>query len=226
VTATVVESLGLSRALEAGPWNRRLRRGWHEGLVGNCPALLATCGVGLRAAHRWARVLLEEYEPRLVILTGASGGVAPYVDVGDLVLAKSIYRLEGREVVACHPANLELLALAREVAAVTPLRPIRGQQPRVMEAGVATANRVVTSKRWGDQLAREHGIFAVEMEGAAIAQACHQHGVPFLAVRAISDVIGRRWQWLTMIRYLVPAQRNAERLIFAIVQCLDDHAAL
>jgi adenosylhomocysteine nucleosidase len=222
VTAMGIESLGLSKALEAGPWHRRLRRGWHEGMLGQCPVVLATCGVGLKNAHRWAEVLLEEYEPRLVILTGASGGVGPHVELGDRVLAESVYRCRKRQVSARYPCDPELVSLAHEVAAVANLRPIRGHQPQVVTAGVATAERVVGSRAWGEQLADEHGILAVEMEGAAIAQACRERDVPFLAIRAISDVIGRRWQWLTMIRYLVPAQRNAERLVFALTQYLDE----
>ncbi len=221
VTAMGIESMGLSRALEAGPWDRRLRRGWHEGLLGNCPVVLATCGVGQRAAGRSARVLLEEYEPRLVILTGASGGVGPQLEVGDLVLGESVYQLDGHTPVARYRADPRLLALAREVAAVTKVRPVCGRSPRVVEAGVGTAERVVGRRAWGERLALEHGILAVEMEGAAIAAVCQEQGVPFLDVRALSDVIGRRWQWLTMIRNLVPAQRNAERFVFAFVQHLD-----
>jgi hypothetical protein len=33
--------------------------------------------------------------------------------------------------------------------------------------------------------------------------------------------VGRRWQWLTMIRNLVRVQRNAERLVLTLVQLLD-----
>ena len=221
VTAMGVESLGLARALAAGPWNRRLRRGWHEGLVGNCPTVLATCGVGLKAARKWARVLLEEYEPRLVILTGASGGVGPYVDVGDLVVGESIYWLDERRLVARFRADAGLLQLASRAATRAPLRPVGGRYPRVLEGGVATTGRAVGDRQWGEQLAQQHGVLAVEMEGAAIAQACDEQGVPFLTVRAVSDVIGQRWQWLTMIRNLVRAQRNAERLVLAIVHLVD-----
>lgn len=221
VTAMGVESLGLARALGAGPWSRRLRRGWREGLVGNCPVVLATCGVGMKAARKWGRLLLREYEPSLVIVTGASGGVAPFVDVGDLVLAESIYWLDRRTLLARYAADPRYLQLAREAVPLAPLHPIRGHEPRVVEAGVASTGRAVGDRRWGAQLAQEHGAVAVEMEGAAIAEACGEQGVPFVAVRAVSDVIGRRWQWLTMIRNLVRVQRNAERLVLTLVQLLD-----
>ncbi len=220
VTAMGIESMGLSRALEVGPWNRRLRRGWHEGLLAGCPVVLAHCGVGPKAARRWAEVLLGEYEPQSVILTGASGGVAPHVDVGDLVLAESLYRYVDGRAVARHHSDADLLAVARAAAGETMLRPVSGRRPQVVEGGVATTDRAAGSRAWGDRLAQEHGIVAIEMEGAAIAEVCRERSVPFLVVRAVSDVVGRRWQWLTMIRNLVPAQRNAERLVFAIVERL------
>ncbi len=220
VTAMGIESMGLSRALEAGPWSRRLRRGWHEGLLAGCPVVLAHCGVGPRAARRWAEVLLEEYEPQSLIMTGTSGGVGLHVDVGDLVLGESLYQIVEGQAVARYHCDARLMALAAEVAAETMLRPVRGRRPQVVQGGVATCDRMVARHAWAETLAREHGIVAVEMEGAAIAEVCAAHGVPLLVVRAVSDVIGRRWQWLTYIWNLRPSQHNAERLVFAIVDRL------
>ncbi|MGQ9682564.1 MAG: 5'-methylthioadenosine/S-adenosylhomocysteine nucleosidase family protein [Anaerolineae bacterium] len=223
VTAMRIESLGLAKALEAGPWERRSRRGWREGLFGRCPVVLATCGVGLRSAGRWAQVLLAEYEPRLVILTGAGGGIGPGVEIGDLVLGTCVLRLARRQIAAQHWADPHLLDLARAAAAGARLQPVRGRQPRVVSGGVATSDGVFGDRRWGEELLREHGVAAVEMEGAAIAAACETHGVPFLVVRAVSDMVGQRWQWLSMVRNLVTVQRNAERLVFRLVRCLDEN---
>ena len=222
VTAMGIEGLGLSRALEAGPWHRRLHRGWREGLLGTCPVVLATCGVGYRAARRWSNVLLEEYEPRLVILTGACAGVAPFVQVGDLVVGESVCRVAGLGVTARFPADPDILALAQEAAAAARLRPVGGHEPRVLAAAMASVDRLVARQAWGERLAREHGVLAIEMEAAAIAEACQGPRVPFLAVRAISELVGSRWQWLSMVRNLVPVQRNAERLVFALVQFLSE----
>ena len=220
ITAMGVESAGLSRALEAGPWERRQHRGWQEGLLAGCPAVLATCGVGPRAAHNAAHALLEEYTPQAVILTGVSGGVAPHVDIGDLVLAESIYDCASGHVTARYPADPDLLAIARAVAGETLLRPVRRRSPRVIQGGVGTTNRPAGRPAWAAALAREHGIVAVEMEGAAIARVCAAQGVPLLVVRAVYDIIGRPWQWVTKLLDLRPAQRNAERLIYAVVERL------
>lgn len=224
VTAMGVESLGLSRALQTGAWHRRSRRGWREGLLGTCPVVLATCGIGERAAGRFAGMLLEEYEPRLVVLTGASGGVAPYVRVGDLVVGESVCRVHGVEVTERFPTDPELLDLVAEAAAMARFRPIGPRLPRVVAANVGTVDHFIRHRQLAEQLARDHGILAMEMEAAAIAEACRGWSVPFLTVRAITDVIGGRWQWLPKVLNYARVQRNAEWLVYALVQRLSEES--
>jgi adenosylhomocysteine nucleosidase len=60
--------------------------------------------------------------------------------------------------------------------------------PRVHQGLVISGDRFVSTS--AESHALRHSLpdaLAVEMEGAAVAQVCHDYGVPFAAVRTISD---------------------------------------
>ena len=60
--------------------------------------------------------------------------------------------------------------------------------PRVHEGLVISGDRFVpTSAESAALRERLPQALAVEMEGAAMAQVCHDHGLPFAGVRLISD---------------------------------------
>ena len=66
------------------------------------------------------------------------------------------------------------------------------QPPRLHQGLVASGDQFVSCAQAAgalraDLLAAGHDVLAVEMEGAAVAQVCVDYGVPFAAVRAISD---------------------------------------
>src|SRR5262249_52954314 len=61
-------------------------------------------------------------------------------------------------------------------------------RPRVVEAEVASGDRFFASRHDREQLRSAlPGVACVEMEGAAVAQVCHEYGVPFVVIRTISD---------------------------------------
>ena len=71
-------------------------------------------------------------------------------------------------------------------------RPPSLAAPRVHQGLVASGDRFVCAASEAHHLrstllAAGHDVLAVEMEGAAVAQVCHDYGLPFAAVRTISD---------------------------------------
>jgi adenosylhomocysteine nucleosidase len=56
------------------------------------------------------------------------------------------------------------------------------------------------------------GVHAVEMEGAAIAQVCHQFKVPFVIIRALSDIAGKESP-ISFEQFLKQAAQNSAQLL-------------
>ena len=87
--------------------------------------------------------------------------------------------LYGTDRFATNPALTERLAAA--VRAALP-------DARLHRGLIASGDRFVSSARESQALQQTlPDALAVEMEGAAVAQVCHDYGVPFAAVRTISD---------------------------------------
>ena len=155
--------------------------------------------IGKVAAATTATALIERFGVKRIIFTGVAGGLGPGVAVGDIVVADSFLQhdldvsplfpryevpLYGQSRFAAD-LNLSerLLAAARIVAAAdTP------SQIRVHHGLIISGDRFVATSGQARALQTDlPDALAVEMEGAAFAQVCYDYGVPFAAVRTISD---------------------------------------
>jgi adenosylhomocysteine nucleosidase len=125
---------------------------------------LRSSGMGAEAAGRAAAALLAT-GPRAVVAAGFCGALDPALRVGDLVAAEAVADEGG----ARFPADPALLAAA-------PGR--RGVLVSARRLARTPADR-----------ARLDGL-AVDLESAAIARRCADAGVPFLALRAVTDEAG------------------------------------
>lgn len=211
ISALHEEQAGLL-ALMPGQRPERLggREFWRGQLHGH-EVIAVLSGIGKVAAATTTAVLLERFQPQQVIFTGVAGGIASGVAVGDIVVGSSYLQhdMDASPLFPRHelpgygrsrlPADPRLLALMQQAAeeAIAWLPRQLGpatrtafglHSPRVHSGKIVTGDRFVATAAESRALRSELGAaLAVDMESAAVAQVCHDYGVPFCAVRTISD---------------------------------------
>lgn len=180
------------------------RRVWCGRLWGQ-PVVLALSRIGKVAAATTATALIAQLGVGRVVFTGVAGGVGEGVRVGDVVVGTSYLQhdmdasplfpryevpLYGRAVFS----GDESLCMALQTACRNALADLRheGRPPSVHRGLIVSGDRFVNGAAEVGRLVEQlrvsgHAPLAVEMEGAAVAQVCADYGVPFAAVRTISD---------------------------------------
>lgn len=150
--------------------------------------------IGKVAASTTATALIERFDVDRIVFTGVAGGLAPGVARGDVVVAERFLQHDmdasplfpRYEVPLYDTASFGTdPALTGELAAAVQ-RALHGT--RLHRGLVVSGDRFVASA--GESRALQQALpdaLAVEMEGAAFAQVCRDYGVPFAAVRTISD---------------------------------------
>ena len=168
-------------------------------------------GIGKVAAATTATLLIERFGINRIVFTGVAGGLGPGVKVGDVVLARSFLQHDmdasplfprhevpgyGRSVFEADAGLADALELACErmlhrlplQLGASTVEAFALQAPRLHQGLLISGDRFVATTAESAALQRElPEALAVEMEGAAFAQVCHDFGVPLAVVRTISD---------------------------------------
>jgi len=185
---------------------RRAGRDCHLGRLDGREVLLVLSGIGKVAAATTAAVLLDGMDVHTLLLTGVAGGLAPGVQVGDVVIARCLLQhdmdasplfpryevpLSGRSRFAADVALCAALAVGSEQVLHAPhaaLARLGITQPRLHSGLVVSGDRFVATAAQSQALRDAlPDALAVEMEGAAVAQVCADFGRPFAVLRTVSD---------------------------------------
>lgn len=183
---------------------------WRGHLHGH-DLVVVLSGIGKVAAATTATALIERFNVQRIVFTGVAGGLGDGVKVGDVVVARHFLQHDmdaspifprhevpgyGRATFDADAALTEQLMRAsesvlRELPAQLPdaVRSAFGlQTPACHQGLLLSGDRFVSTTAESTVLRNElPDALAVEMEGAAFAQVCHDYGVPLAVVRTISD---------------------------------------
>lgn len=206
------EIASLLEAMEAVTTHRIGMREYHVGILHGRPCVAVLARVGKVAAAATTVTLIREFKVDRVIFSGLAGGVAPAVKVGDVVVGSHLLQHDMDASPLFPKHEIPLLASSRiaadgelstklERAANAYLKdawhrdvsaPSRQAfnlaAPRVHIGMIVSGDTFVNSVAAVEKLRKElPEALCVEMEGAAVAQVCHEYGAKFAVVRTVSD---------------------------------------
>ena len=155
----------------------------YTGQYNGKPMVLVVTGMGRQRAEEGIGAVLTHLPVTAVISIGFSGALTRQLQVGDLVLASELMGLTGPGGDGIEPTTYQadqgLLRTATEVLQTAQLHMVAG--PTV------TAPRIITTPAAKKEMSGQTGAVAVDMESYWVARAVANRGIPFLAIRAISD---------------------------------------
>lgn len=212
ISALAEEQQGLVEAMESPSKLIHAKREYRVGQLWKIDAVCVLSRIGKVAAAMTATTLVEKFGVTHILFTGVAGAGEKSINVGDIVIAESLVQhdmdasplfpryevpLIGRtHFLGDHRLNQSVQEAAQwfldnqlqEAISQTERDAFRLTKPRIHRGLVASGDLFMKDKEHLNKLNDElPGLLAVEMEGAAVAQACYELDVPFAVIRAISD---------------------------------------
>ena len=149
-------------------------------------------GMGLVNAAATTQLLIDEIAPDAVSFSGSAGNLNTHLHINDVVLGGTLRYLD---------TDMRLVGQFKPGTADRPIEEYHSDD-RLLELAdqalndlnihhivglLATGNYFVDDPQKVEQVIRETGADAVEMEGAAVAHVAARNDVPALVIRALSD---------------------------------------
>ncbi|SFD63457.1 5'-methylthioadenosine/S-adenosylhomocysteine nucleosidase [Fictibacillus sp. KU28468] len=196
---------------------------FYTGKIDGLDIILLKSGIGKVNAAIGTTLMIEMFQPDCIINTGSAGGFHKDLNVGDVVISTevrhhdvdaTIFGYEYGQVPqmpAYYVPDADLVSIAVKSAEKV--------------SGIQVAKGLIAS---GDSFMSDHervefirtklaGLYAAEMEAAAIAQVAYQFKVPFVIIRSLSDIAGKDAR-VSYDQFLDTASKHSAELILLMIE--------
>lgn len=184
---------------------------------------LARCGVGKVHAALCAQGMILRFGADKVLNIGVAGALRDSLRIGDIVIADSAVQHDIDTTPVGDPPGMisgpDIVQLPCDQGMIETIKKAADDADLRWETGaVATGDQFIVGTEKKDGLASAFHAAVCDMEGGAIAQCCYEMGVPFAAVRAVSDT--RLGDGAEYVLRAQAACRSAEKLLERLVLLL------
>ncbi len=187
--------------------------------------VLLKSGIGKVNAAMSTTILLQHFQPELVINTGSAGGFDKELEVGSIVISDEVrhhdvdvtafgYEMgQVPQMPAAFQSNPELVELAEKA--------VRELEELPYAIGlIATGDSFMSDPERVEMVRLQFPeMKAAEMEAAAVAQVCYQFDTSFVVIRALSDIAGKESS-ISFDEFLPKAAEHSTKIVLRVLERL------
>lgn len=216
------------------------------GLLDTRPVVLVAAGMGKVNTALVATLLADRFHCKAIVFTGVAGGLDPDLKIGDVVIADRVVQhdfglIEDERLQPYQPGHIPFIKPAEQLGysvdtelmdrirrrlddfSLSPLSPAAGgsgRLPRISYGMILTGDQYLHCERTRGRLYNEFGARAIEMEGGALAQVCESFAIPWLVIRALSDLAGCN-SGLDFNRFVSEVANRSAQILRRLLPVLD-----
>jgi adenosylhomocysteine nucleosidase len=190
------------------------KRTYFTGQINGIETVVVFSRWGKVAAATTVTTLIHEFKITELLFTGVAGAISQNLKIGDIVLGRRLIQhdMDARPLMKQYEIpllsktyfesdsiHLDIVAKSvhnvfenknlQDVIKTEDLIQFAISQPKLVVGDIASGDQFFSSNVQKHILGTQlPDVLCVEMEGAAVAQVCYEHEIPFSIIRTISDV--------------------------------------
>lgn len=200
---------------------------YYSGRYGEHELVLVQSGVGKVMSAMSVAILVESFKVDAIINTGSAGAVATGLNVGDVVVADTLVYHDVDLTAFGYDygqMSMQPLYFHSDKTFVSTFEAVLSKEEMTSKVGlIATGDSFIAGQEKIDVIKGHFPqVLAVEMEGAAIAQAAQAAqatGKPFVVVRAMSDTAAHDAN-ITFDEFIIEAGKRSAQVLMAFLKAL------
>jgi len=196
-----------------------------EGTFAGHDVVLLKSGIGKVNAAMSTTILLHHFKPDAVINTGSAGGFDANLEVGAIVISDEV-RHHDVDVTAFGYEMGQVPGLPAAFLSDEKLRKLAEEAVEELGQHASASGLIATGDSFMSDAERVESVRvqfphmkAAEMEAAAVAQVCHQFDVPFVVIRALSDIAGKESS-ISFEEFLPTAAKHSTEIVLQVISKL------
>lgn len=164
-----------------------------SGKIEGKDVVIVMCGIGKVSAAICTQLMIDKYNPDVIINTGVAGGLDKRLSIGDIAVADAVVQHDIDTTIFGDPkgyiTNLMLVKIPVDTLVCTALETAAKEIEATLtvKGTIASGDQFISTPYQKNQIIDEFDAVAAEMEGGAIGHVCYSNGVKFGVIRAISD---------------------------------------